>query len=216
VRIVLLGCPGAGKGTQARFLARHYHIPMIATGDMLRTVSKSNNSLGLKVKEIMASGSLVPDNIIVTLVKERLNSDDCTQGYLLDGFPRTINQAEALHSAGIELDYIIEIFVPDDDIVKRLSGRYIHPGSGRVYHLTYNPPQIPGVDDITNEPLVQRDDDKEDTIRERLKVYHEKTEPLVSYYRTGIDSYAPKYIKIDGVGTIEEVYARITSAIGTC
>jgi adenylate kinase len=216
VRTILLGCPGAGKGTQAQYLAAYYGIPLIATGDMLRAVAKTQTSLGSQVKQIMEKGALVPDSMIIDLVKERIGQDDCKRGYLLDGFPRTITQAEALRDEGVDIDYVFEIFVPDKEIVARLSGRRIHPASGRVYHLKYNPPQTPDVDDITKEPLIHRDDDKETTICERLRVYHEKTEPLVKYYKDLIEkksAKAPRYIRVDGVGKIEDVHQRVFSMI---
>lgn len=214
MRIVLLGCPGAGKGTQAKYLAERYNIPLISTGDMLRVAINSGTDLGLQVKKIMDSGALVSDDIIIALVKERLRHKDCQQGYLLDGFPRTIAQAEALRESGVVIDCVIEIFVPDDDIVERLSGRRIHQLSGRTYHLKYQPPQTPGIDDVTGDILVQRDDDKEDTIRQRLRVYHEKTEPLVKYYKLTKSDVAPQYLLIDGRGSIEQVQKRIISALG--
>ena len=216
MRIVLLGCPGAGKGTQAQYLSKHYNIPLISTGNMLRSAVTSGSALGLKVKQVMESGALVSDDIIIDLVKERLDQDDCRGGYLLDGFPRTINQVESLHKAGIEIDLVIEIFVPDDDIVERLSGRRIHQGSGRVYHLKYSPPETSGLDNITKEALVQRDDDKEETIRERLRVYHEKTEPLIKYYQDlakDNKDAALQYLQIDGRGDIEQVSKRVFSSI---
>lgn len=216
MHIILLGAPGAGKGTQAQYLSEYYHIPIISVGDMLRETAKSGTPFGLKIKQTMASGALVSDNIIIDLVKKRIRHNDCKNGYLLDGFPRTITQAEALNKSGIKIDYVLEISVPDNDIVTRLSGRWIHPKSGRVYHLKYNPPKTPGIDDVTKEPLVQREDDKEETIRKRLKVYHEKTEPLVKYYQNLANNKnikAPKYIRIDGVGTVEQVRERISSAI---
>lgn len=216
MRIILLGCPGAGKGTQAQYLTKHYNIPLISTGNMLRSAVESGTVLGLKVKQIMASGALVPDDIMIDLVKNRLRQKDCHSGYLLDGFPRTVKQAEVLQEAGVQIDIIIEIFVPDDDIVNRLSGRRIHQASGRVYHLKYNSPKTPGVDDITQEALVQRDDDKEEAIRERLRVYHEKTEPLVQYYQNLVRSgrkIAPKYLKVDGRGDIEQIHQRIFASL---
>ncbi|EKE01438.1 MAG: hypothetical protein ACD_21C00132G0009 [uncultured bacterium] len=218
MRAILLGCPGAGKGTQAQYLATYYNIPLISTGDMLRTVVKMQTQVGVKIKQIMEKGDLVPDNIIIDLVKERIQQDDCENGYLLDGFPRTIAQAEALRDAGVAIDYVIEIFVPDKEIVDRLSGRRIHPASGRVYHLKYNPPQVSEVDDITKESLVQRDDDKEEIVCERLRVYHEKTEPLVKYYKKLAEEkieQAPRYICVNGVGAIEEVQQHIFSIINT-
>lgn len=209
MRIVLLGCPGAGKGTQAQYLAKHYNIPLISTGNMLRTAVESRTELGLKVKQVMEKGALVSDDIIMDLMQERLKQSDCQHGYLLDGFPRTIAQAEALNKAGIMLDYVIEIFVPDNDIVERLSGRRVHLASGRAYHLKHNPPQNPGIDNITGEPLAQRDDDKEETIRERLRVYHEKTEPLIKYYQSLSSknmAVSPRYIRVDGTNEIEQVW----------
>ena len=208
MRAILLGCPGAGKGTQAQYLTEYYNIPLVSTGNMLREAVKRQTPLGLKVKQIMEKGDLVSDDIIIGLVKERLQQDDCIRGYLLDGFPRNIAQAEVLNDAGVSIDYVIEIFVPDEEIITRIGGRRVHPASGRVYHLKYNPPKNPGVDDLTNEPLVQRDDDKEATIIERLRVYHEKTEPLVDYYKK-----ITKYIRVDGVGKIEEIQQRISSGI---
>lgn len=215
MRVILLGCPGAGKGTQALFLAKHYGIPLISTGNMLRSAVESGSELGLKVKQVMAKGDLVSDDIIIDLIKERIKEDDCKSGYLLDGFPRTITQAESLRKAGITIDYVIEIFVPDSDIVARLSGRRIHPESGRTYHLRYNPPKTQGIDDITGEPLVHREDDKEATILERLRVYHEKTEPLVKYYQDFASGIGNKlrYIRIDGGVAIEEVHKKILASL---
>ena len=217
IRIILLGCPGAGKGTQARYLSEYYDIPLIATGDILRATAESGSALGLKVKEVMEKGKLVSDDIIIEIVKDRLRHTDCHKGYLLDGFPRTIAQAEALHRSGIKIDYVIEISVCDDDIVDRLSGRRIHSESGRTYHIKYKLPEVPGFDDLTGEPLVQRDDDREETIRERLRVYHEKTELLINYYHNLIDKgeLDSKYIRVDGIGEIEEVRQRILDSIGS-
>jgi adenylate kinase len=216
VRAILLGCPGAGKGTQAQCLAAHYNIPLISTGNMLRVAVNMQTRLGLQVKQIMEKGALVSDNIIIDLVQERIEQDDCKRGYLLDGFPRTIAQADALRNARIVIDYIIEIFVPDDEIITRLSGRRVHPTSGRIYHLQYNPSKVLGVDDDTNEELIQRDDDKEAVVRERLRVYHEKTEPLVKYYKELVEKKtieAPNYICVNGVGEIKDIQQRIFSAI---
>ena len=216
MRIILLGCPGAGKGTQAQYLATYFNIPLISPGDMLRTAVKMQTQLGLQVKQIMEKGDLVSDNIIIDLVKERIQQDDCKNGYLLDGFPRTITQAEALQNAGIAIDYVIEIFVSDEEIITRLSGRRVHPASGRIYHLKYNPPKIPDQDDETKENLIQREDDKETVVRERLRVYHEKTEPLINYYKElAIKKNAKPlhYIRINGMGKIEEIQQRIFSAI---
>jgi adenylate kinase len=218
VRAILLGCPGAGKGTQAQYLATSYNIPLISTGGMLRSAVELQTPLGLQAKQIMAKGDLVPDDIIIELVKKRIAQDDCKNGYLLDGFPRTITQAEALHTSNVLIDYVIEICVPDEEIITRLCERRIHPASGRIYHLKYNPPKNPELDDITNEPLIHREDDKEATIRERLRVYHEKTEPLVKYYQelTKQQTKAPRYISIDGTGHIEKVqqliFAQLTSS----
>ncbi len=219
MRIILLGCPGAGKGTQAQYLAKHFGIPLIATGDMLRAAVDNGTELGLKIKQVMDKGALVPDDIIISLVKERLRSADCQKGYLLDGFPRTIAQAEALEKSGVIIDNVIEIHMPDDDIVERLSGRRIHLASGRIYHVKYNQPKVSGVDDNTGEALVQRDDDKEETIRKRLEIYHEKTEPLVKYYQARAANNsgpnAPHYIRVDGVGKIEQIQERIFSALAS-
>ena len=214
-KIVLLAPPGAGKGTQGYMLAKHDNIPIIAASGLLKVAAKDGGELGIQIKQIMKKGDLVPDDIIIALVKERLKESDCKKGYLLDGFPRTIAQAEALYKAGIKLDYVIEISIPDDDIVERLSGRRIHQESGRVYHLKHNPPKCAGIDDLTREPLVQREDDKESTIRERLRVYYEKTAPLVEYYRLAEKNRlpAPRYIKIDGTGDIKQVQKRILEQI---
>lgn len=208
MRAILLGCPGAGKGTQAEYLAKHYDIPLVSTGDMLRTAVKMQTKLGVQVKQVMESGGLVSDSIIIDLVKERIEQDDCKNGYLLDGFPRTIAQAEALHNAKVVIDYIIEIFVPDEEIITRLSGRRVHLESGRVYHIKYKPPKTPNIDDITGEPLIHRTDDKKATVIERLRVYHEKTESLITYYKKSTN-----YIRVNGIGKIEEVQRRIFSAI---
>ncbi|MDR1057175.1 MAG: adenylate kinase [Coxiellaceae bacterium] len=216
MHVILLGCPGAGKGTQAQYLSEHYNIPLISTGNMLRSAIESGTPLGLKVKQVMESGDLVSDGVIIELVKDRLHQNDCQNGYLLDGFPRTVKQAEAIYQAGIKIDLIIEIFVPDNNVVERLSGRRIHPGSGRVYHLKYNPPITPGIDDIAKEELVQRDDDREETIYERLRVYREKTEPLIQYYQNLTSSnknITPKYLQIDGRGDINQTRQKIFSTI---
>lgn len=218
MRLILLGCPGAGKGTQAQYLSKHYNIPLVSTGDMLRIAIERGTNLGLKVKQIMESGDLVSDDIMIDLVRDRLSWQDCKNGYLLDGFPRTVTQAEALLEAGIGVDVVVEIFVPDDDIVERLSGRRVHPASGRVYHLKYNPPKNPGLDNVTHEALVQRDDDKEETVRERLRVYHEKTEPLTKYYQDLFKDnkdVVPKYVQIDGRGDISQVREKILFTLQT-
>lgn len=211
MKIILLGCPGAGKGTQAQYLSSHYNIPLISTGDMLRTAIKLQTPLGLQVQQIMQQGGLVSDDIIIDLVKERISQPDCAKGYLLDGFPRTIAQAQALANANIMIDYVIEIFVPDHEIVERLTGRRIHAASGRTYHIKYNPPKIAGLDDITNEPLIQRNDDTTETVHERLRVYHEKTEALVGHYK---QSSSAHYAHIDGTGEIEQVWQRILHHLG--
>ena len=218
VCIVLLGGPGAGKGTQSQYLAKKFHIPTISVGEMLRVEIKNKTPLGLKVKEITESGSLVDDGISIGLVKNRIRQSDCKNGYLLDGFPRTIKQAEALVNSGVAIEYVIEIFVPNDIVVERLSGRRVHPSSGRTYHLKYSPPKVSGVDDVTGEVLVQRADDKEDAIQHRLQVYHKQTEPLIKYFRdlakASESSDVPvKYIMVDGTGTIEQVREHIFSSI---
>lgn len=216
MRLILLGPPGAGKGTQANFIKNKYNIPQISTGDMLRAAVKAGSELGLKVKSIMESGGLVSDDIIINLVKERLTEDDCKKGYLFDGFPRTIPQAEALKEAGVDLDYIIEIDVPQDEIIDRMSGRRVHPASGRSYHIKFNPPKIEGKDDETGEDLIQRDDDKEETVRKRLQVYEDQTRPLVDYYSKWAESgdpKAPKYIKINGVGDVDSISQLIVDSL---
>ena len=207
MRVILLGAPGAGKGTQAQLIMEKFGIPQISTGDMLRAAVKAGTSLGLQAKDIMSAGGLVPDDLIISLVKERIASSDCTNGFLFDGFPRTIPQAEALESAGITIDHVIEIAVPDEEIVKRLSGRRQHPASGRVYHIEYNPPKVDGKDDVTGEDLVQRADDQEETIRKRLADYHTLTELLVGFYeeRAASGENAPTYDKLDGLRKIEDV-----------
>lgn len=216
MRVILLGAPGAGKGTQAQFICEKFSIPQISTGDMLRAAVKAGTELGLKVKEIMETGGLVSDDIIIDLVKERIQQDDCANGFLFDGFPRTIPQAEAMIEAGVDIDHVVEIDVEDEEIVKRLSGRRVHPGSGRVYHVIYNPPQAEGKDDETGEDLVQRDDDQEETVRKRLSIYHDQTAPLVSFYKTlkaEQGESAPKYSHIPGVGSLQEITDRVMSAL---
>lgn len=207
MRVILLGAPGAGKGTQAKFIMEAFGIPQISTGDMLRAAVKAETPLGLKVKDIMVSGGLVSDEIIIDLVKERITQDDCQAGFLFDGFPRTIPQAQALQESGVPIDQVLEIFVEDEEIVSRLSGRRVHEASGRVYHVKYNPPKNEGVDDETGEPLIQRDDDKEETVRKRLDVYHEQTEPLVEFYQQS-DSSA-KYAKVGGVGSLDDIKQKV-------
>lgn len=216
MRIILLGPPGAGKGTQAKYITEKFGIPQISTGDMLRAAVKAGTELGLKAKDIMASGGLVSDDLIIALVKERIQEPDCVNGFLFDGFPRTIPQAEALLSEGVTIDKVIEIDVADDEIVSRLSGRRVHEGSGRVYHVIHNPPKQEGVDDVTGEPLIQRDDDKEATIRNRLAVYHEQTEPLVGFYQDLAKTQpvaAPAYARVNGVGALADVEARLEEAL---
>ncbi|VUD56504.1 Adenylate kinase [Thalassocella blandensis] len=210
MRVILLGAPGAGKGTQAKFVMEAFGIPQISTGDMLRSAVKAGTPLGLKVKDIMSTGGLVSDEIIIDLVKERINQADCKDGFLLDGFPRTIPQAEALTASGVDIDHVLEIYVDDEEIVSRLSGRRVHEASGRVYHVKYNPPQAEGVDDETGEPLIQRDDDKEDTVRNRLSVYHDQTEPLVEYYK-GFNDIA--YARVDGVGSLDDIKSKVLTAL---
>ena len=208
MRLILLGPPGAGKGTQAQVIRQKFGIPQISTGDMLRAAVKAGSPLGLAAKQVMDSGALVSDDIIIGLVKDRLRAPDCAQGYLFDGFPRTIPQADALKDAGVVLDYVIEIDVPDAAIVERMSGRRVHVGSGRTYHVKFNPPQVTGRDDVTGEPLIQRADDSEQTVRKRLAIYHAQTEPLVTYYaqwEARGDPKAPRYRKVNGLGTVEAV-----------
>jgi len=215
VRLILLGGPGAGKGTQAAQLAEHFGIPQISTGDMLRAAVAAKTPLGLSAKKIMDAGQLISDNIIIGLVQERLKQPDCERGFLLDGFPRTIPQAEALQDANIALDHVIEIAVNDEEIVKRISGRRVHLTSGRAYHLEYNPPKNEGMDDITGEALILRDDDREGIIRKRLDVYHTQTEPLISYYKIlgSTDKQAPKFHRVAGKGGVTDVFQRILSVI---
>jgi len=216
MRLILLGPPGAGKGTQASFIREKFGIPQISTGDMLRAARAANTPLGIEAGKIMDAGQLVSDDIIVALVEQRLGHGDCTRGYLFDGFPRTIPQAEAMKAADVRIDHVLEIDVPDDEIITRMSGRRVHPASGRSYHLKFNPPRSEGKDDVTGEPLVQRDDDRESTVRKRLEVYHLQTRPLVEYYRnwaaTG-DAKAPKYHKIAGSGPVEEIRRRVLAAL---
>ena len=216
MRLILLGGPGAGKGTQANFIKEKYQIPQISTGDMLRAAIKAGSELGQKAKGFMDSGGLVPDEVIIGLVKERIQEADCQKGFLFDGFPRTIPQADAMKDAGVSIDAVVDINVPDAEIIKRMSGRRVHLASGRTYHITFNPPKEEGKDDVTGEALIQRDDDQEETVRKRLDVYHAQTEPLIDYYKnwesTG-DSAAPKYIRIEGVGKVEEIRDQAFSAL---
>jgi adenylate kinase len=209
MRLILLGPPGAGKGTQAKFIHERFGIPQISTGDMLRAAIQAGTPLGKEAKKVMDAGHLVSDDIIIGLVRERLKKADCRAGYLFDGFPRTIPQAEALKQAGVAIDYVLEIGVPDDEIIARISGRRVHPGSGRVYHVRFNPPRVEGKDDVTGEPLVQRDDDKEETVRRRLEVYRKQTEPLIEHYR----KEPVKYRRISGNGSVEEVKSRALGAL---
>lgn len=216
IRVILLGGPGAGKGTQASYIKEHFGVPQISTGDMLRAAVKAGTELGIMAKKIMDAGGLVSDDIIINLVKERIAQPDCTQGFLFDGFPRTIPQADAMKAAGVPIDFVVEIDVSDAEIVKRMSGRRVHPASGRTYHVDFNPPRAQNCDDVTGEPLIQRDDDREETVRKRLEVYHQQTEPLIDYYskwsKSGGDG-APHYIKIAGIGTVEDIRDRIFSAL---
>ncbi len=216
MRLILLGAPGAGKGTQAAFICQKYGIPQISTGDMLRAAVKAGTPLGLQAKAVMESGALVSDDLIINLVKERIAQPDCAQGFLFDGFPRTIPQADAMKAAGVKLDYVLEIDVPFDAIIERMSGRRSHAASGRTYHVKFNPPKVEGKDDVTGEPLIQREDDKEETVRKRLDVYSAQTRPLVAYYSSWAQSdpaNAPKYRAISGMGTVDEITARALAAL---
>ena len=216
MRLILLGAPGAGKGTQAAFICKRFGIPQISTGDMLRAAVKAGTPLGLAAKKVMDSGSLVSDDIIIGLVKERIAMADCERGFLFDGFPRTIVQADAMKAAGVNLDYVLEIDVPDSSIVERMSGRRVHTASGRTYHVHFNPPKLEGVDDVTGEPLIQRVDDEEETVKKRLAVYAAQTRPLVEYYQRWAasgDSAAPAYRRIDGTGSVDEITARALAAL---
>lgn len=218
MRAILLGPPGAGKGTQAKFITEHFNIPQISTGNMLRAAIKSGSPLGQKAQLVMAAGELVADDIIIPLVQERIAEDDCDNGFLFDGFPRTFAQAEALREQQLAIDVVLEIVVADDEIVARMSGRRMHEASGRTYHVTFNPPKTPGVDDLTGEPLIQRDDDQEATVRNRLTVYHESTKPLVAYYQDWAGSGAadaPRYCAVDGVGQVADIWQNILAALST-
>ncbi|MFM2400449.1 MAG: hypothetical protein RL341_2606 [Pseudomonadota bacterium] len=216
MRLILLGPPGAGKGTQANFIREKFGIPQISTGDMLRAAVKAGTPLGIAAKKVMDSGALVSDDIIIGLVKDRLKEPDCANGYLFDGFPRTIAQADAMKDAGVAIDYVLEIDVPDSEIVERMSGRRAHLASGRTYHIKYNPPKVAGKDDVTGEELVQRDDDREETVKKRLQVYHDQTEVLLGYYgawaKNGLPG-APKYRKVGGIGAVEEIKALVFEAL---
>lgn len=215
MRLILLGAPGAGKGTQAALITAHYNIPQISTGDMLRAAVKAGTPLGLAAKKIMDAGELVSDDIIIGLVKERLQQPDCKNGFLFDGFPRTIPQAEALKEAGIPIDYVLEIAAPDEAILERMNGRRVHLPSGRSYHIKFNPPKVEGKDDVTGEDLIQRDDDKEETVKKRLQVYHNQTEALVDFYQklAAEGQSNTKYVKVDGIGDVKEVNRRIIDAL---
>ena len=214
MRVILLGGPGAGKGTQANYIKEKYDIPQISTGDMLRAHVKAGSDLGVAAKKIMGEGGLVSDDIIMGMVKERITEDDCRNGYLFDGFPRTIPQADALKEAGVPIDAGVEIDVPDAEIIKRMSGRRVHPASGRTYHVSFNPPKTEGKDDVTGEDLIQRDDDKEETVKARLKVYHDQTEPLIAYYTREADAGNCKYVKINGVGGVDDIRQQIFDGLG--
>ncbi len=216
MKLILLGAPGAGKGTQAAFITEKYGIPQISTGDMLRAAVKAGTPLGLEAKKVMDAGQLVSDEIILGLIKERLTQPDCAKGFLFDGFPRTIPQAEALRTQGVDLDYVLEIDVPDEEIIKRMSGRRVHLASGRTYHVSFNPPKVSGKDDATGEDLIQRDDDREETVRKRLDVYHSQTKPLVEFYSKWAaagDAKAPQYRKIAGVGSLETIKNALFAAL---
>ena len=214
MRVILLGAPGAGKGTQAQFICKHFDIPQISTGDMLRAAIKAGTELGKQVKEVMDSGRLVSDDLIIGLIRERITQQDCQNGFLLDGFPRTIPQAQALVEAGVSIDHVLEIAVDDEEIVERLSGRRVHPGSGRIYHIKHQPPKVSGKDDATGEPLVQRDDDVEATVRNRLKIYHEQTQPLVAFYQKLSDTDGkPNCSRVVGVGSVDAITQQVMIAL---
>ena len=217
MRVILLGGPGAGKGTQANYIKEKYGIPQISTGDMLRAAVKAGTPMGIEAKKVMDAGGLVSDDIILGLIDERLKQDDCNNGYLFDGFPRTLAQADSLKNNGVPVDAVVEIDVDDNEIIKRMSGRRVHLSSGRTYHVTFNPPKEEGKDDETGEPLIQRDDDQEDTVKERLNVYHDQTEPLISYYSGWAEEGgegAPRYVKINGIGKVEEIRDGIFAGLG--
>lgn len=216
MRLILLGAPGAGKGTQAAFLKERFGIPQISTGDMLRAAVKAGTPLGIEAKKVMDAGGLVSDDIIIGLVKDRLLDADCAKGYLFDGFPRTIPQADAMKQAGVAIDYVVEVDVPEEEIIERMSGRRVHLSSGRTYHTRFNPPKTENIDDVTGEPLVQRDDDKEETVRKRLAVYRDQTRPLIDYYSHWADSGepgAPQYRKIAGVGSVDDIKSKLFEAV---
>lgn len=216
MRLILLGGPGAGKGTQAKYLTEKYSIPQISTGDMLRAAVKAGTPLGIEAKKIMDAGGLVSDDIIIGLVKDRITQPDCENGFLFDGFPRTIPQADAMKAAGVKLDFVVEIAVDDEEIIKRMSGRRVHVASGRTYHVVFNPPKVEGKDDETGEDLIQRADDVEETVRKRLEVYHDQTEPLINYYSNWANNSedgAPKYVKVEGIGTVEQIRDKTLAAL---
>ena len=213
MRVILLGGPGAGKGTQANYIKERYNIPQISTGDMLRAHVKAGTELGVAAKKIMDEGGLVSDDIIMGMVKERITQDDCANGYLFDGFPRTIPQAEALKEAGVAVDAVVEIDVPDEEIIKRMSGRRVHVASGRTYHVVFNPPKEEGKDDVTGEDLIKRDDDQEETVKASLKVYHDQTEPLIDFYSKEADAGNLKYVKINGIGKVDEIRDQIFNGL---
>jgi adenylate kinase len=215
MRLILLGAPGAGKGTQALFICERFGIPQISTGDMLRAAVKAKTELGLRAKTVMDSGGLISDEVIIGLVKDRIAEPDCANGFLFDGFPRTIPQAQAMVNAGVTIDHVVEIAVEDAEIVARLSGRRVHPGSGRVYHVIYNPPQTELLDDDTGEPLVQRDDDSEETVRKRLAIYHEQTSPLIDFYQNMKGELAPRYHKIEGQGTVKKIRQTLYASLNS-
>jgi len=213
MRAILLGPPGAGKGTQAQFITEKFGIPQISTGDMLRAAVKAKTAMGLQVQQVMDSGGLVSDEIIIGIVKERIAEQDCANGFLFDGFPRTIPQAEALQGAGVKIDQVLEISVNSEEIVSRMSGRRVHPASGRVYHLVFNPPQVENTDDVSGEPLIQREDDSEETVRTRLQVYTDQTAPLVEFYQNTKGDNAVKYSVVEGVGSVDEIKAKVLTAL---
>lgn len=218
MRVILLGGPGAGKGTQANFISKRFSIPQISTGDMLRAAVKAGTALGCQAKTVMDAGGLVSDDLILDLVGERIAEPDCTNGFLFDGFPRTIAQAQALKEQGVGIDYVVEIAVDDSEIIRRMSGRRVHPASGRTYHIAFNPPKTAGKDDLTGEDLMQREDDQEEVVKKRLEVYHEQTEPLIAYFRAWQeqgDEVAPKFVRIDGIGDVERVREDIVAALTT-
>jgi len=216
MKLILLGGPGAGKGTQAAFITEKYGIPQISTGDMLRAAVKAGSAMGLAAKKVMDAGGLVSDDIILGLITERLKQPDCAKGFLLDGFPRPLPKAEALRTQGVELDFVLEIDVSDDEIIRRMSGRRVHPGSGRTYHVVFNPPKVEGRDDVTGEALIQRDDDKEETVRKRLAIYHSQTQPLIEYYSKWSDSGAkgaPKHRRVSGIGSLDSIRGTVFAAL---